>query len=116
MTKAQEFTLFKKECRKWIKKLELSEWRFDFRIEDYEDKYRAMVYRNLEGHVISVDYNPYIEGMTAKIIKQTAKHEMIHSLLAHFAMNGYDRHVSNEEMKATEEGLVRKLEHLIPDK
>jgi len=117
-TTKKQFELFKKECHRWADRFELSEWRLDLGLSS---KVRADtladINRHLENRVITVRLNSNISKLKDEswedLLKETAKHEMIHALLGATAILAKCRYVQEDELRAAEEGLVRKLEKLI---
>ncbi len=55
------------------------------------------------------------EDKSIRSVKQTAKHEALHLLLFRLEHRAYSRYVLEEEIYETVEGLVFRLEGLIPD-
>lgn len=115
-TTKEHFKLFKSECRGWADRLELNNWRFDFILTEIGNR-QAGVLRNYITCVIAVQFNTEIvkskdEGYR-KLIKDTAKHEMIHVLLGNFALLGQSRYITEDELDKAEEELVVKLEGIL---
>lgn len=115
-TTRKQFELFKSECQKWIKRFELSGWRFDYLLEDI-GKHQADVNRFYENCVVTVRFNTAITRSDGRsfdsVIKNTAKHEMIHILIGNLATLAYSRYATESEITKAEEELNRKLEKII---
>ena len=79
----KHFDLFKKECQRWIKKLGINDYRIEFFIDYQDENNRCYIQRNLRGATIDVYFcaNSTLSTDLEKC-KRTAKHEMIHILLA----------------------------------
>lgn len=110
----KHFELFKSECEKWIKIFQLNNWRFEFFIDNEDDKNR--VYQLRRWRIKSIDMYFCSRSSLSKDIqkvKQTAKHEIIHSMLGGLVLLGEQRYLREDELYEEEEGLVRKLEKLI---
>ena len=115
-TTQKQFKLFRKECQKWIDRFELSGWRFDYLLEDI-GKRQAEVERFYENCVVTVRFCTTLEKADGRsyteVIKDTAKHEMIHILIGNLATMAYSKYVSESEITKHEEELTRKLENII---
>lgn len=114
-TTKQHFEVFKGECQKWIDILKLDNWDVHYRW--YLDKNsRGSCSTDLDGYVatleLSKEWRNY-DKLTDDDIKQTAKHEVIHLLLARLSQNARARYVSSDDLGESEEELVRKLEKII---
>ena len=115
-TTQAQFSLFKSECRKWIKRFELSGWEIDFYLKDIEDN-QAQVFRNYIACTIKVNFSTEVtknpDESWSKLIKDTAKHEMIHALIGNLALLAISRYVTSDEVEKAEEELTTKLEKII---
>ena len=114
-TTHKHLEIFKKECLKWQDKFELHNWELNFRWQ-HSDESRASINTNLNGYVatifLSEEWNSYNE-ITEKDIKLTAKHEMIHLLLARMDAVTRARFVSIDEAIEADEETVMKLTYLL---
>lgn len=115
-TTKKQFELFKNECLKWADKFELNGWRFDFFLRDIGNA-QALVMRDYEGCVATVKLDIKVTkddfGSYDQLIKETAKHEMIHILVGNLSELAQSRYVQRDEIDKSEEELVRKLEKII---
>ena len=113
----KHFELFKKECQYWIDKFELNNWKVYFVLEEIGNDRFAEILPNLTGYVATIklnkNYSKYGVENLIQSIKQSAKHEVIHLLLARLSVNGQTRYVNEDDIKESEEELVRKLENII---
>ena len=107
---------FKKECDKWIKRFELNNFKVHYFLEDLDGCY-AEISINLKGFVASVylsnDINTSDAETVYSIIKESAKHEMIHLLLAKLGVMSRSREYTAQDCLEAEEEIVRKLEKII---
>jgi len=113
-TTQKDFEFFKKECQKWIDKLKLDNWNFNFWHKDLKGS-NADCRNNLNSYVCDITLDTKIETdkPIEEELKRIAKHEIIHTLLARLSINGSIRHIGKEELEECEEELVRKLEKLL---
>ena len=79
MNEMERFSLFKSECEKWIDKLMMHDYLFDFVVvDDLEDACAAMSYNILAHHAyVQLDS----EEDDEERIKDSALHEVIEALL-----------------------------------
>ena len=115
-TTNKHFELFKSECEYWQDIFNLNG--FNLRIYWNEaDKNRAQLdIDQLEEGILKVNFGQEInpdEDCTTEEIKKSAKHEMIHALLAEMSYASYRRFITQKEVYLLEEKLVNKLEKLI---
>lgn len=113
----EHFELFVSECKRWQKKLELDDWSIVFRFRNLGNLYASVI--------------PDIDGCTANIslckvwsdtrelnndeIKELAKHEMLHLMLAMVTKLGRRRFVTEDEFDRENEKVVVKIVAIIPD-
>ncbi|NQU83495.1 MAG: hypothetical protein HQ536_02180 [Parcubacteria group bacterium] len=115
--KEGKFELFKSECKRWIDELKLDNWEVHYRWEDDEEN-RASCSADLGGYIatLSLSTNWGVHRKVAipdEEVKQCAKHEVIHLMLARISANAKSRYVSRDDLEESEEELVRKLEKII---
>ena len=113
-----DFNFFVSECKKWQKKLELGNWDIDYFLEKL-DSAEGTIDRNYFSCRASITLATEIKltnGDSAKkVIKEIAKHEMIHLLLSNFSAVGSSRFSTEDEFKKAEEELVVKLCKIIKE-
>jgi hypothetical protein len=116
-TSAKQFQFFKQECEKWVDKFELRIWSVHYqhcRLKDY-----AMTSTNYTGMVAAIalntEWDDEVRPLNNHQLAKTAKHEVIHLLLAKLSALGDSRCVTRDELDQAEHELVRKLEHIIRD-
>lgn len=119
-TTKKHFKLFKKECKKWQNKWELNHWDISYQWENLDDcgfdmgaswtfkDYHAIVKLDTE-----IDESNMGDISLNQLVKDTAKHEMIHVLLGKIFGLAADRYISSPELGQEEERLVRQLEKLL---
>ena len=116
-TTNKHFQIFKEECQKWIDKFGLSGWEVSFVHQTYSENTYATCFTALVGMRATIYFTDKWDNEIRKIspetIKQSAKHEAIHLLLARLSDNGRARYINELEMNEAEEELVRKLEKII---
>ena len=114
-TNKKHFEIFKKECRKWIDRFELNSWRVDFEHIYINDHVYADCSASLVDHVATIRLNTggYDASISVDIIKDSAKHEVLHLLVSRVSINGYTRFINRDEMVEGEEELVRMLSKII---
>lgn len=113
----EQFDLFKKECRKWIDKFELNNWKVHFKLGDAGEGNRASINRNVTGYIASIhladSWDKLNVSLTNAEIRQNAKHEIIHLLLGRYSAQARERFIIQSELDEAGEELVRKLEWII---
>lgn len=116
-TNKKHFEIFKKECEYWIDRFELSNWEIFFEFKKEKDiEARALCSTDEVGRIVNIDFSDEFLGfdkITNEDIKQTAKHEIIHLLLADIANQKHNVFSSEREWRKDLEIVVRKLENII---
>ena len=116
-TTEEHFSIFKTECKKWIKKLELNDWKIYYIHEDLGPNLYGRCFTDLVGKVCSIRFAAKWAMLgiddIEESIKETAKHEVIHLLLGRFSTISAARYITESEQIEAEETLVRKLEKLL---
>ena len=115
-TNKEHFNLFKSECQKWIDKLKLDNWKIYFAHEEMEGVY-ARIFPDIKTNVATIKMNTewsmFAIDNLEESIKNAAKHEVIHLLLARLSEYGHKKDYTHDNMFEAEEELVRKLEKII---
>lgn len=115
-TTKKQFELFKRECRYWVERFKLDNYRIYFSWDADERTY-AQCSVNLKGQNCTFwftkNWNNEIRPLNNEEIKEVAKHEVIHALLGRLTENSFSRFVTEIELAEAEEELVRKLQNLI---
>ena len=110
----KDFELFRKEFTKWQNMFGLNGWKVYFKHEPLEGCF-ASIHNDLDCMVSTVTLNSVVQDKDKpfKNIKQSAKHEAIHLLLARLELNGMARFSSSADIYESCEELVHKLEGLL---
>lgn len=114
-TTKKEFETFKKEFMRWIKKLELGEYRIDFFLDSLDDCFSEITINHM-GRAAQVSLSDNISGRDRKAghsIKSHAKHEAIHLLIGRLGWLGEDRYITKGDIYEEQEKVVRKLENVL---
>lgn len=113
-TTKTQWDLFYKECKKWERIFELNGWDIEYLWEKLEDGERGELDILLKGRIITVSFSTESNtSLSKKDVKDVAKHEMIHCLLARITSLGHKRFLSESEVYEAEEEVVYKLEKII---
>jgi hypothetical protein len=107
----KEFDVFKEEFNKWYEKLGLYEWKIYFQYEPIEDCFADIIW-NIDDKVATVRLNSDDCGKL-RDVKQCAKHEVLHLLIAKLQSLGKDRFAMETAFYEETEGIVHKLEKFI---
>ena len=111
----KDFALFQQEFKRWQKLFGLTGYKVYFKYEP-DDDYFASLTVNLGDMVATVRLNSKLpdKDKPHKDIRQSAKHEAIHLLVARLEKHGEYRYSTENEIYEATEELVVKLEDLIP--
>jgi hypothetical protein len=111
----KSFEIFKEEFILWQKYFGLIYWRIDFSIAPLKES-KADIKTDCESYTAEVRFNKGNRD-DEELVRQTAKHEAIHLLLARLSECAYDpRGYSTTDISAAEEELVRRLTIIIGGK
>lgn len=118
-TTKKHFELFKRSCEYWIERFKLDNWKVNY----VHGTIRPDTYANCEtkvsGYIATIHFCKKwytSEGNympTKENIEETAKHEVIHLLLARLSDYGTSRMYTADDCYEAEEELVRKLHNII---
>ena len=115
-TTQAQFSLFKSECLKRAKQFQLNNWQIDFYLADIE-AVQAQVFRDYLGCIAKVNFSTTItkapDETWEQLIKDTAKHEMLHVVDGNLAQLAASRYVTSDEIEKADEELVVKLCNII---
>ena len=111
----RDFELFQSEFKKWQKLFGLTGYKIYFKHEP-DDGYFASLTINQGNAIATARLNSKLPNKDKpfKDVKNSAKHEALHLLVARLEKNGRCRYISDDEMYEATEELVHKLEGLIP--
>lgn len=120
MTKTKKtnknYELFKKECLLWVDRFGLNNWGLKFETIKgaRNEKYLAYIRTDDDSMLASVFFNIETnEDRPIEDIKDTAKHEMIHLILARFSQLAKKRYAGADEIYSCEEELIQKFLKII---
>ena len=115
-TTEKQFEFYKKECKKWIDRFELNNWKVWFIKSELEDAF-SQIHTKINGYGAKIILNSSLwndDGISVEqILAETAKHEIIHLLLSRFSDYAKSRDYTNDQLYEAEEEVVRKLENII---
>lgn len=107
----KEYEVFKKECRHWIERFGLTDWKVYYTFEELDDAL-AGCSRDYEGRVATLTLNPFQENLKRRDVnvKASAKHEVMHILLAELRWMSHSRVLTDQAWMAAEHAVIRRLE------
>ena len=111
----KHFKLFKDECEKWLKRLELNDYSIFYEFKYLEGRDACNTVTGSIGNA-TIALSTEIETFDKKsndYIKILAKHEVLHVLLGRFGSLAHNRYSREDELIDEEEHLVRKLVNII---
>lgn len=112
-TSQRHFKIFKKECQRWIKGFNLSNWQVYFKHLKFRGEVKAFarLKSNLSSHTATIFLNKDWEKdlLTDERIKKSARHEVMHLLLARLGELSRSRYVTPTEFIEAEEEIVNRL-------
>jgi histidinol phosphatase-like PHP family hydrolase len=116
ITTKQHFEIFKKEFMYWQETFGLVGWNFDFEHKKSE-RNKADCAPDLDGRfcvvTLSKTWEGGIEEVTNERVREVAKHEAVHVLLARLTTYARVRYISKKELDEAEEKLVVILTKLL---
>ena len=112
----KEFNEFQEEFKRYQDKFGLNGWQVYFKHEPLNGSF-ARIIPAKEGMVATVKLNSKLAKKHQEFnnVKQHAKHEVIHLLLARLTCEANYRFADKDELATAEEELVNKLCSLIKD-
>jgi hypothetical protein len=107
----KHFEAFRAECEYWLNALGLKDYRVYYEFAEVPNGL-AGCQRDVEGRVCTITLNPFQENCSkAQVdVRRSAKHEVIHLLLAELAHLNGKRLVTEGQWDAAEHAVVRRLE------
>ena len=113
----KHFKIFKRACRKWLKKLGLADWlvyySMSFEIEHYAEICTSRTERATTIYLCGRWPLAEIHPLNEKNLEASAKHEILHLLVADLADLARDRYSTEEEIDCAEESLVERLMKIV---
>uniref|UniRef100_A0A6H1ZG65 Peptidase n=1 Tax=viral metagenome TaxID=1070528 RepID=A0A6H1ZG65_9ZZZZ len=113
-TKNKDFELFQKEFTKWQQKFGLTGYQVYFKHAPLDKAFANIIVKQ-RSMVATVTLNSEIDedGKPFKDIKNSAKHEALHLLVARLEGNGHYRYSTEVEIYEAAEELVIRLQSLV---
>ena len=112
-TTEKDFTMFQKECGKWIDYFGLKDWEIKFTHEELGGN-RASCWSDYPGKLSTIDLNREWESNPQKNeIKFVAFHEVAELLIAPLRTMAYARYVTEDEVSVANHYIIRTLENSI---
>lgn len=108
----KDFSVFKAECQKWIRRFGLTDWKIHYHFEEVDDGL-AGINRDFEGKIARISLNPFQENCTKQDVnvKRSARHEVLHLLLGELDYLNGRRLISSNTWDAAEHTVIRRLEY-----
>lgn len=109
----EDFLFFQSECKYWIEKWGLKNWKIYFRQIQLSRNTIAESNRNLDYVAtifLTLDMKESVVDDKPILLKETAKHETLHILLARLVLNAQARYVSEDDIFESEHEVIRVLE------
>ena len=109
----KDFALFQKEFKKWQQLFGLTGYKVYFKYEPVDHFAKILI--DLESMIATAILNSELpdNAKPFRDIKQCAKHEALHLLIARLELNGKYRYISESEIDEASEELVIRLEGLV---
>lgn len=108
----KDFELFKTECQKWVQKLGLTDWNITFR---HRPLINAQAHTQYDCNASSACFSlrtecdkPEKEAFTSSI-EDSAKHEVLHLLLARLYFKAGARYLNEGELDEAEHAVIARL-------
>lgn len=114
-TTKKDFKLFKKECRKWIKKFGLTEWLISFKHEKLKDDREAECRSHYTAKWVYLGLSSELQDYdkSRKYIKDCALEEVIHLMLASMSELSRQRFTRESELNKAEHEIVMRIMHVL---
>ena len=109
-TTQKDFKEFKAEFNRMVEILGLKNWNLTFSLEKINDSTMADIHYDCSARFANVRLNT--SKLTDKSLKDFARHEVYHLLLADLYDSATNRYISKSELDQIEEGVVVTLEKL----
>ncbi len=117
-TTKKDFSIFVERCKYWIKVFGLTEWEINFRHESggktMSDSFSWIITDNEGNQFTIISLNTERERTpSAENLKEDARHEVLHLLLADLCNAGEERYVSRDQLHKAEHMVIRRLEKVL---
>ena len=116
LTSRQHFAVFKAECARCIKLYRIVGWRVEYlheKLDDVRAECRSDAANQVVVLVLSTHWGDQIPA-TDVLVRQTARHEVIHLIVDKLNEVACFRFVTKNEHKHAVEATVRHLEEILP--
>lgn len=116
-TTKKDFETFKTECQKWVERFGLTEWNVTFRHRELKSGVAA--HTQYDANASSACFSlakttdPSENTAYGTTVEDSAKHEVLHLLLAKLFWKGTARYCSFEELEEAEHGVIARLMKLL---
>ena len=113
-TTKSQYDEFKKEFMRWVNRFGLHDWKVFFYHEKLDGCFARIVYDNMNS-AASVKFNSEVDETDENFMnpKMSAKHEVIHLLLARLNYLAGARYICQEDIETEEERIVNILTKVI---
>ena len=113
MVSKQDIASFRKSCEIWRDYLSLADWDIYVEAGDLKDGTIADVSRCIDTRSAVVRLHSLPGEDKDQLIESTARHEMVHVLLADLSALAHGRESKHEDIEREEEKLVVRLSRLL---
>jgi len=111
----EQLEYFKARCEEYRKRFGLTNWEVYYVLGKTVG--RCVTTAQLSGYIATISltkkWDSSVIGSTDKELQKSAKHEMLHLLLARMSVNANNRFIQESDLYESEEEVVRMLENLI---
>ena len=112
-TLSRDFALFRRECERCIRRWKIVGWRIEFAHEKMNC--RAECRTSYDSHACTLVLSSEWDGpVTNKLIRDCARHEVVHILLDDLNSIACARYTTNDKRTLALESTVRHLQELLP--
>lgn len=119
-TTKNHFEIFKREARRMIKELGLLDWDVYFVHEEFKKDSHSLaqcrVHYTDKSATLALNKDFEDGDVSPKFIRQTARHEVFHLLLARLEGVAKERFVNGNELYEADEEVVNRLENAYGEK
>lgn len=116
-TTEEHFELFKTAVEEWCRRLHIDGWHIYFAHDELDGNY-AQVATSATNRVATITLSTVWDDLykpTLETIDETAKHEVVHILLAPLRELALNRFATEDQIEAAEEELSRRIDQLIEE-
>ena len=113
-TTKRHFAIFKAECERCIRLYRIVGWRVEYAHEKMDNRaeYRCNYADRTAELVLSSHWKD--DHVTDERVRDSARHEVIHLLLAGLHTAALARHIERDRLSGVVEATVRHLEEVLP--